>query len=260
MPCLYGYLDPIATGPAAKALACSIARHRIPNDRLLGEWHRRAIDGILDPLADRDRLVLEASVLQNVGTVATPARDAHLHGLIAEAIWFNVVGESDVGLGQPIRVEGHDWSVTDPGGDGLTVYVKDDEHHFRLWESKYHGQASPIRETVADACNQISERALAYLARFSLVAQYLTADLSLAEFYGRLAELWVDKDRTAGVGIVIGSNGLGTQEKVFDGVIDRFELGIGQHQGHLNIVGDFAALAASVREVLQAGCGQWTER
>ena len=35
----------VATDDAAKALACSIVSRRAPNERLLAEWHSRAIDG-----------------------------------------------------------------------------------------------------------------------------------------------------------------------------------------------------------------------
>ena len=65
---------------------------------------------------------MEAALLENVGSPAEPAIDQHLFGLVAEGIWQGVIADTDVGLGTPIRVESHDWSVTDPGGDGLTVY------------------------------------------------------------------------------------------------------------------------------------------
>ena len=259
VPCLYGSLDSDQEATAAFALACNIASRRLRNDRIFVVWHRRAAGETDDLPGDVDGRVLAATLLENVGTPAAPAAPEHLHGLIAEAIWLNVVADTDVGLGTPLRVEGHDWSATDPGGDGLTIYVDGDGYCYRLWESKYHGSEGPIRDTVNGACRQVGTRALSYLARFSLVEQYLTEDQPLATFYGRLAELWADKDPAAGVGIVVGSDRSRNEEECFERITEYFELPADQHQGHLNFVGDFPAFAESVRRVLWRGCGLWTE-
>ena len=172
---------------------------------------------------------------------------------------MDVVTDEDVGLGTPVRVEGHDWSVTDPGGDGLTVYVVDGDFCYRLWESKYHGHHGALRETVNTACRQVEARALSYLARFSLVAQHLTDEVALATFYGRLAELWADRSSAAGVGIVVGGNTSSDHDGCFEGIEGYFDLAAEQHQGHLNLVGDFPAFAEEVRRVLWKGSGPWNE-
>lgn len=176
VPCLFGQIAPMSHGEAAAALACDIAASRIRDDRLFLVWHRRATGETSEMPSDIDSRVLAATLLENVGTPAAPASTEHLHGLVAEAIWRSVVTETDVGIGIPIRVEGHDWSATDPGGDGLTVYAMGDGYCYRLWESKYHGSGQPVRDTVNDACRQVGTRALSYLARFSLVAQHITDD------------------------------------------------------------------------------------
>ena len=163
------------------------------------------------------------------------------------------------GLGRPVRVEGHDWSVTDPGGDGLTVYLAGSGFCFRLWESKYHGHEAAVRDTVNAACRQVETRALSYLTRFSLVAQYLTDDPPLATFYGQLAELWADKSPAAGVGISVGSDSSQEQESCFDGIGVYFGLAADQHQGHISLIGDFEEFAIDVRRFLWKGCGPWTE-
>lgn len=259
VPCLYGHLPTGSSDVAALSLACSIARRRLPNARLVEAWHRRATGQTDGSPTDVDRTVIEAALLENVGTPAAPASGEHLRGLVAEALWMDVVADEDVGLGTPVRVEGHDWSVTDPGGDGLTVYVVDGDFCYRLWESKYHGHDGALRETINTACRQVEARALSYLARFSLVAQYLTDDAALATFYGRLAELWADRSSAAGVGIVVGSSTSSNQDGCFDGIEGYFNLAAEQHQGHLNLVGDFPAFAELVRRVLWKGCGPWNE-
>ena len=157
----------------------------------------------------------------------------HLHGLVAESIWLEVVADVNVGHGLPVRTEGHDWSATDPGGDGLTVYVTADGGFcFRLWESKHHGANAPVRNTVNDACRQVRSRSLSYLSRFSLIAQQLTENAALAQFYGRLAELWVDRDPAAGVGISVGAGSDVTADGCFGNVTEYFGLDPAQHQAH----------------------------
>ena len=172
-----------------------------------------------------------------------------------------MIADTDVGLGIPIRLESHDWSVTDPGGDGLTVYGTAGSYCFRLWESKYHGNEEALKGTVDRACRQVGTRALSYLARFSLVAQYLADDQQLATFYARLTELWADKDSSAGVGIVVGADSSREAfgDGCFEGMTAYFELTAGQHQGYLNLVDGFRTFAETVRHFLWRGCGLWTE-
>ena len=259
--CLFGRLEHHQSQAAAMSLACSIARRRLPDDRLFELWHGHATGETEGELSDVDSLVLQAALLQNLGSPAEPAIDQHLLGLVAEGMWQGVIEHIDVGLGTPIRVEGHDWSVTDPGGDGLTVYGSGGSYCYRLWESKYHGTDEVLKTTVNGACRQVGNRALEYLARFSLVAQYLSEDQQLAAFYGRLAELWADKDPAAGVGIVVGtdSDHRKDSEDCFEGMTTHFELTADQHQGHLNLVDGFRIFAESVRRILWKGCGLWTE-
>lgn len=258
--CLYGRLETTNREAAAAALACNIVKRRLTNKRLFRLWHRRAIGNLDEALSDVDSRVMQVSLLENVGSPTEPATEQHLLGLVAEEIWQGVVADKDVGLGIPIRVEGHDWSVTEPGGDGLTVYKSNGIYSYRLWESKYHGNARPLRDTVNTACRQVSNRGPSYLARFSLVAQYLAHDRQLAAFYGRLVELWADKDSSAGVGIVVGSDVSPERggDACFDGMTIHFGLTSDQHEGHLNLVDGFTLLAESVRQILWKGCGLWT--
>lgn len=260
VPCLYAGLDPAQHRSAAIAVAVGIATRRVRDPRLLESWRLRATGEGDEPPSERDSLVLAATLLENVGTPDAPASDSHLRGLVAEALWVDLVSENDIGPGTLIRIEGHDWSSTDPGGDGLTVYEEGDGYCYRLWESKYHGSEAPIRETVNEACRQIGERALKYLARFSLVEQHIVTDRNLATFYGRLAELWVDRDPAAGVGIAIGAKPPREEADCFDHVIRYFGLTAQQHQGHLHVVGEFSAFAERVRQMLWKGCGLWIER
>jgi hypothetical protein len=253
---LYCILEDAHLNEAANVVARGIAKRRIGvNQRLHEVWLEQLALEDRPELPGSDRQLLAASLLQNIGTPTKPAAVEHLYGLVAEELWLQLITEEDMGLGLPIRVEGHDWSATDPGGDGLTVYaLQDDDFCFRLWESKYHGTGDPIRQTVGIACRQVKARVLSYLARFSLIASRLTDNPPLAVFYGRLPEMWVDKDAAAGVSIVVGASNR-DDAACFEAIPDYFGLGPEHHQGQLNTVGDFVGLAARVREVLWAGCG-----
>lgn len=226
--------------------------------RLHELWHSRRLDSDDSSVEEGDLQILRAGLLQNIGTPEDPAADAHLRGLVAETIWHEVVANIDAGLGLPIRVEGHDWSATDPGGDGLSVYARDaDSYCFRLWESKHHGADLPVRETVNRACRQVKSRSLSYLARFSLVAQQITDNEALARFYGTLADLWVDCDPAAGVGISVGAGSNVDADDCFDKVTSYFGFDFSQHQAHLHLMGDFDELAQCVRAEIWKGCGLW---
>jgi hypothetical protein len=253
--CLYASLDDDVFEETANVVARGIAERRIGvNPRLLAVWVQQlAVTDGTQP-SPSDQLLLVAGLLQNVGVPAAPDPPSHLYGLVAEEIWLEVIAEQDLGLGPPVRVDGHDYSVTDPGGDGLTVHATENGNFcFRLWESKYHGTVDPIRETVQVACRQLQNRAVSYLSRFALIAQRLTDCLELAKFYARLPEMWVDKDPAAGASVAIGTSEL--QGDCFGGIPGYFALGADRHQGELNAVGNFPRFAERVREILWRGCG-----
>lgn len=254
---VHAALDAARYDEAARLLAQAVADRRIRSERLLAVWRDHALGGNSDAIDSRDERVLRACLLENVGTPASPAPDEHLHGFVAECLWVETIEHVAIGPGSLIRVEAHDWSSTDPGGDGLTVYRQPNGFAFRLWESKYHGASEPVRDTVSLACRQIQRQALKYLARFSLVEQQITDDPLLASFYVQLPELWANRDAASGVGIAVGAAGADGDD--FDRVSGYFGLEDTQHQGHLSLVGDFPSFASKVRELLWAGCGSWNE-
>jgi hypothetical protein len=252
---LYGHLARSNFGEAATLVAKGIAARRIVNKRLHTVWLEQVAGKQTGP-SSRDVSLLQAGLLQNIGTPEHRAPLSHLHGLITEEIWFQIVGGANVGPGVPIRVEGHDYSATDPGGDGLTIYgASDGGFAFRLWESKYHGSAGQIGETVGVACRQIDNRALSYLTRFSLIAQMITDDVALATFYSRLPELWADDDPSSGVGVALGATDSSSPNGCFSGMLGYFGFTPNRYQGHLSTVEDFNDFADLVRKIVWRGCG-----
>ena len=113
------------------------------------------------------------------------------------------------------------------------------------------------RSTVPAA--RVKSQAVSYLARFSLVAQHITDNDDLARFYGTLADLWVDCDPAAGVGISVGAGSDVDADDCFGRVTSYFGFDADQHQAQLHLMGDFGELARHVRSQLWKGCGLWTE-
>ena len=253
-------LDPSEVEEAALCLARFIVERRIGvNPRLHGVWMSHHSGRSTERVEETDLELLKASLLQNIGTPEKRAPDDHLNGLIAEAIWLVVMEAVDAGLGLPLRIEGHDWSATDHGGDGLTVYQTTNGLCFRLWESKHHGSRAAVRRETANlACRQLRNHTLPYLARFSLIAQDLAGDAELAPFYGLLPELWVNRDAAAGVGINVAANGEANAAGDFDNVSSYFDLEPEQHQSVIHLIGDVVVFADTVRNEIWKGCGLWT--
>jgi len=258
-PRLQCELDPAHLEDGAAALAVAIAARRIgSNPRLYEVWASHQVGRSTGSVQEIDLELFKAGLLQNIGTPDRPAPAQHLNGLIAESVWLEVMDAVDAGLGQPLRIEGHDWSATDHGGDGLTVYNTTDGLCFRLWESKHHGSTAAVRETANLACRQLRSRSLSYLSRFSLIAQDLADDEELATFYGLLPELWVNKDPAAGVGINVTAREDANIAGDFDNVSSYFDLDPAQHQVALHLMGDVVAFVETVRNEVWKGCGLWT--
>lgn len=155
-PRLLCELDPLHLEDAAAALAGAIAERRIGvNLRLHDVWTSHHTGRSTGPVEETDLALLKAGLLQNIGTPATPAPAEHLHGLIAKSVWLEVMEAVDAGLGLPLRVEGHDWSVTDPGGDGLTVYATPRGFCFRLWESATNCHPASRPDHPAAFCQEV---------------------------------------------------------------------------------------------------------
>ena len=189
---------------------------------------------------------------ESIGTPALPAAQVHLEGFVAEHIWHLLTLENALAFGDPVRVDGPDWSVTDSGGDGLAIHRVAGTLVFRLWESKAHTGDGAVRDVVNGACRQIDSNALRYLARFSKIGQSVS-DGELQHFYGQLPELWREGAREAGGGIAVSTRAL-----VIDDCFGNFHAywpfeHNDQRLGLAVVIDDFSAFASLVREHLWKG-------
>lgn len=243
---------------AAVLTARAIVERRLYSNTLRDVWATQHDSYDVEVADETERTLLHAHLCQNLGTPDEPSVDVHVGGLVAETLWAEFVASHDEGLGIPLRIEGHDWSATDHGGDGLTVYANGASFSFRLWETKHHTATSAVTTTVGRACRQVRDQSLSYLARFSLVAQQLTDDGALAEFYAGLAERWVDHDPAVGVGISVATSSDADADDCFASLDTYFGLPTDRHHGHLHVIDDFMAFSRSVRIEVWKGCGLWT--
>lgn len=237
---------------AAFRLALHIAWNRCGGAaQYFNAWLGRYQNG---PPHDPDlRACLDAFLgSESIGTPAEPAKDVHLQGFVAEHVWHLLTLENALGIGCPVRVDGPDWSVTDAGGDGLAVYRNERELSFRLWESKAHTGAGPIRNVVNGACRQVDSNALRYLARFSKVGQSIN-EPTLQRFYGQMPEMWRTANRDAGGGISVATASAAIDD-CFGGLANYWAFTHNdQRQGLVVVIDDFGAFAQAVRKQLWKG-------
>ena len=244
--------DPAAVAELAALLAEAVVESRCgANARLVELWRARA-QGDGGPHSGRDRVLLEDHLLQNFGPPEDPAPLEHLEGAVFEHLWYALTVEHDGHLGLPIHVPRPSWSVTDPGLDGLAIYLVAGQLVFRLWELKRHAADSAVRQTVSAACRQVRMRAGKYLARYAAVEQRVSDDL--AELVAKLPELWADDDGTSGTGIAVGiSTGADTAD-CLEPISQQFpSFTIDQLEGLIAELPDFSAFAELVREELWKG-------
>lgn len=246
------HVTPDKRDQAAFCIAVDIAWHRCGGaPQYFNAWGARYQGG---PPHDPEFLkCLEAFVgSESIGTPQTPGYDRHLEGLVAEHIWHLLTKENTLAFGPPVRVDGPGWSVTDPGGDGLAIYRREDVLVFRLWESKAHTGGQPVHEVVNGACQQVALNALRYLARYSKVGQSL-ADPELQEFYGRLPEMWRIAAREAGGGISVSTTSAAIQDS-FEPLPAHWRFTHDdQRQGLVVTIDGYADFAKLVREHLWKG-------
>jgi hypothetical protein len=107
---------------------------------------------------------LKAFIRPVCGLPDVPQPQDHLEGHIAQYLWYFLSLEGFSGK-DVIRIEPPGFSPTDPGGDALIIHgLANSTFMFRLWEIKKYSGESTVNSTIRDAYNQLSTRAVEYLA------------------------------------------------------------------------------------------------
>lgn len=234
----------------AVRVAVEIARARLGKhpDKFF-EWVRRLqseaeLDG---QLLDRAQAVLNI----NLGTPDDPRPDSHMCGLVAETLLGHFLQETDRGDGLPVRFEGHDWSVTDPGGDCLAIYPPQGKWNFVLWESKViYGATSTARSVASGAAHQLHERAAEYLGRFAAVASRLELGPDLHDFLLELPDLWLDDAPTKAAGIGLAADMDRRTAGAFSKAPGELSMDPARVTANFTGLGSFLGFAKQVRAVV----------
>jgi hypothetical protein len=144
--------------------------------------------------------------------------------MVAEHLLWRLLLEVNRGLGLPVHVEGHDWDVTDRGGDSVAVYQSQTGFAFRLWESKaVTGATVTPKSAVGTATDQLTRKGWEYLARWATVARRLP-DNDLAAFFVEMPDMWKLADGRAGAGVAISTSTRKATASAFEGLVGKFKL------------------------------------
>lgn len=234
----------------AVRVAIEIARARLGKhpDKFF-EWIRRLQGhaGLDEQLLGRAQAVLNI----NLGTPDGPRPDSHMCGLVAETLLGHFLQETDRGDGLPVRFEGHDWSVTDPGGDCLAIYPPKGKWNFVLWESKViYGATSTARTVASGAAEQLHERAAEYLGRFAAVASRLELGPDLHDFLLKLPDLWLDDAPTKAAGIGLAADTARRTAGAFSQTPEKLSMDAARVTANFTGLGSFLDFAKQVRSVV----------
>lgn len=245
----------VAVDILARELADMIVKHRCRGClHHYNAWKKRKEGG--PPLSEASRKALEA-FLKPLGlpTDLDNVPLDHLEGYIGEMLWFFL--EQECPNEEIVRIEPPGFKATDPGGDALVIHRAAGGYlMFRLWEMKKCTGASAVSSTVNIAYKQLDDKALEYLARYSSIGQELQElDPELAEFYGKLMDLWTDAEPQAAAGVCIATSLQLVPKRcftTFDRRFPRFTDPV-RLKGMLAALDDFSGFSLGVREEIWKG-------
>lgn len=203
-------------------------------------------------LTGKDQALLVAFIGDVFGVPGKPKSADHLAGHVGEWLWYLHARD----LADPSRailwLEPPKFTVTEQGADGLVIYSATGASttFFRLWETKKHTGAGPVSNATGKAYGQVAKRANEYLAK-------LTGPLSLTagavgDLGKEIADLWIDADPRAGVGVSVASDKMPPPSRCFTTMGSHFASfnQPGQLEGLLVSVEDLDQIAVTVREYL----------
>lgn len=241
----------LAVGLAARKLALR------PDH--FADWLAAATGCTTNPLPQStvDQMI-HRGLLVNVGAPTSPASDNHFYGLVGESTLHELVTDGCHGLGDPVLVEGHDWSVTDTGGDQLSVYEAEDGFFFRLWESKARHGTTNLTTIVKGAAEQVDAKAASYLARFAIATSRSVLNPHLADFVAVMPDLWADGDARGGAGVGVTTHQSGPTETPFAQLSGHFHVPNASKTGHLTLLGELTTYRDTVSQTIWRGLGLWT--
>lgn len=215
-------------------------------------WKQRSSEGT--PLSSEFHDSLSKGYIKPAfGLPNKPVPADHLQGIVAQYLWYFLVSELPSEKIEKIEPPG--FGVTDHGADGFVIHrAPTGSLMFRLWEIKKCTGSSPISTTVNRAYKQLQDNGYEYLARLSNSNQELP-DAELAEFYGKLPELWNQCSSEAAAGVAVATNNSGVQENCFAKFGEHFpNLTTPKRlRGMLSAIDDFPSFCEKVQKAIWKG-------
>jgi hypothetical protein len=231
---------------------------KIMEDRCIGcphhyeAWKQRSLRGT--PLSSTSYEALSRGFIKPVfGLPNQDFSSEHLQGAVSQYLWYFLVLESSAESIE--RIERSGFAATDHGGDGMAIHrVPDGYLMFRLWEIKKSTGNSPVSASVNTAYEQLKTRATEYLARYTTIGQELP-NTELAEFYGKLIDLWIEARPEASVGVAVSTNVDNVPSTCFTTFGDQFPrlTNPKRLKGMLTAIDDFLAFSEKVQRAVWKG-------
>lgn len=248
-------LRPENVDAAIGEIALEAVRVACNDNYLVDAWKNRRAGGPEHGALLKAALEVHLSI--GFGRRSARINDDHVQGHLAEVLWHGLIPgvEAERGGRATAWMERIKPDPTEPGGDGLIVYVGiGDELSFRLWEIKKNVAGERIGQTAKVAARQLNTRGAEYLAKF-VAAGTLPQAGRIGEYCARMVENWISRASHVGVGVSVGATGQQPpRQHAFRHLESQFpEFGSTQRESLLVLVPDLEKLTNAVREALWTG-------
>lgn len=240
----------------ARILAIKIMEHRLP-PHLFKAWEACLSEE--NPLSEKTKTTILAFTKPAFGIPGKPDSIPidHLEGLVSQYLWYFLCIE--ISKEAIVKVIPPGFKCTDPGGDALIIHrVENGGLRFRLWEIKKfvhrnNESTSTANSTITKAYDQLRQNALEYLARYTSTEQEL--DPEMADFFGRLVEMWLDASPEASAGVSLNTTKNLVPPEGFHDFGEKFPEFLTPLRllGMIAAVEDFSSFSSLVREFVWKG-------
>jgi len=183
----------------------------------------------------------------------------HLEGYIGEMLWYFL--SMEIGTDEIVYIDPPSFGVTEQGGDGFIIHRMESRYlMFRIWEVKKFAPSSEntsshISGTIRTAFNQLDERTLEYLAKYTVIGQKFADEPEISKFCGEIVDHWIDASPQAAAGVSVATSTEHVPTSAFSNFGQRFP-GFTEPvrmKGMITAIENFSDFAQKVREYVWKG-------
>lgn len=265
-PALTGLLEvregpPVASGCCWRRVTASRARiediawttARLIMEEICGgttycDYWLRASAGRARRYDERMETALTTTLREHIGTRSKPKPALQRRGLVAEAIWRQLIREQQHPLGPILFISERSGVITAGGPDGFVAYQPAaPPPPWRLWEIKHSTTATGAADATKAAYDQLVDRADGYLAQI-VIGRNTEPDPVLNAMFKNVLLDWMDGGHHIGVGAAAATHGANLPSKHFEVMHNSFPAlqQPGQLEGLLIGVGRYDHFVESV--------------